>query len=46
MQKVGKWIEKNHGFLYGRKDAKQIIYHGSSNAVSYTHLKKGWLLPI
>ena len=46
LQKVGKWIEKNHGFLYGRKDAKQIIYHGSSNAVSYTHLKKGWLLPI
>jgi len=31
LQKVGKWIEKNHGFLYGRKDAKQIIYHGSSN---------------
>lgn len=31
LRKVGAWIEKNHGFLYGRKDAKQIIYHGSSN---------------
>lgn len=28
---VGKWIERNHGFLYGRKDAKQITYHTTSN---------------
>ena len=24
---VGKWIEKNKGFLYGRKVAKRINYH-------------------
>lgn len=29
--KVGKWIEKHYGFFYGRADAKQIIYHGTSN---------------
>lgn len=28
---VGEWIKKYHGFLYGKKDAKQIIYHGTSN---------------
>lgn len=31
LKTVGKWIEKNHGFLYGQTDAKQIIYHGTSN---------------
>lgn len=31
LETVGKWIAKNRGFLYGRTDAKQIIYHGSSN---------------
>ena len=25
--KIGKWIERNQGFLYGRKEAKQINYH-------------------
>ena len=31
LEKIGMWIRKNQGFLYGRTDAKQIIYHGSSN---------------
>lgn len=31
LKTVGSWIKKNHGFLYGRTDAKQIIYHGTSN---------------
>lgn len=31
LERVGKWIADNHGFLYGRADAKQIIYHGTSN---------------
>ena len=31
LTQVGRWIRKHHGFIYGRKDAKQIIYHGSSS---------------
>lgn len=27
---VGQWIDKHRGFIYGRKDARQLIYHGSS----------------
>lgn len=31
LRSIGKWIEQNRGFLYGKKDAKKIIYQGTSN---------------
>lgn len=31
LEAVGKWVKEYHGFLYERTDAKQIIYHGTSN---------------
>ncbi|MEG2090683.1 alpha-L-fucosidase, partial [Niameybacter sp.] len=31
LELVGKWINEHDGFVYGKKDAKRITYHGTSN---------------